>query len=197
MKKINLWCAVFAACGMALSLGAARNDSDPEVLSSKGGKRNYAGVYPVKTIAIITPGSYPNPKTAKPAINLLRKAGYKVKVYPNVFLRPKGVEKNRYLSSPVEVRVKDFEAAWSDMENDMILCARGGCVQPEQGENKGGRQGEVGRGGGRSALRNCLSQPATKRTPLPSAVAPGSRCGESQRADRGARAASSGLPRRM
>ena len=67
-----------------------------------------------------------NPKTAKPAINLLRKAGYKVKVYPNVFLRPKGVAKNRYLSSPVEVRVKDFEAAWCDMENDMILCARGG-----------------------------------------------------------------------
>lgn len=127
MRKINLLCAVFAACGMALSLGAApRNDSDPEVLSSKGGRRNYTGVYPVKTIAIITPGSYPNPKTANPAIKMLRKAGYKVKVYPNVFLRPKGVEKNRYLSSPVEVRVKDFEAAWCDMENDMILCARGG-----------------------------------------------------------------------
>lgn len=61
-------------------------------------------------------------------------------------------------------------------------------MQPEQGENKGGRQREVGRGGGRSALRNCLSPPATKRTPLPSAVAPGSRCGESQRADRRARA---------
>ena len=109
-------------------VGAARNDSDPEVLKSKGGKRDYKGVYPphVKTIAIITPGSYPNPKTSNRGIDLLRKAGYKVKVYPNVFNKPAGVEKNRYLSCPVEFRVKDFEAAWCDMENDMILCARGG-----------------------------------------------------------------------
>ena len=110
----------------AVSACAARNDADPEVLSSKGGKRDYKGVYPIRTIAIITPGSYPNPKSANRGIALLRQAGYKVKVYPNVFNKPAGVEKNRYLSCPVELRVKDFEAAWCDMENDMILCARGG-----------------------------------------------------------------------
>lgn len=125
--KIRLLCILLAVCGATLVLPAApAKNSDPEILSTKGGKRDYTGVYPVKTIAVITPGSYPNPKTANAGINLLRKAGYKVKVYPNVFFRPEGVEKNRYLSSPVEVRVKDFEAAWSDMENDMIICARGG-----------------------------------------------------------------------
>ena len=112
----------------SVCLFAARDNSDPEVFSSKGGKRCFKGVYPahVKTIAVITPGSYPNPKTANRGIALLRDAGYKVKVYPNVFNKPAGVEKNRYLSCPVEFRVKDFEAAWCDMENDMILCARGG-----------------------------------------------------------------------
>ena len=41
-------------------------------------------------------------------------------------MRPDGVEKNRYLSCPVEYRVKDFEAAWRDMDNDFIICVRGG-----------------------------------------------------------------------
>lgn len=126
MKKFLT--AVIAMLAVPVLFGAPAKDSDPEVFSSKGVKRNYKGVYPehVKTIAVITPGSYPNPKTTNAGINILRRAGYKVKIYPNVFVRPKGVEKNRYLSSPVEVRVKDFEAAWSDMENDMIICARGG-----------------------------------------------------------------------
>ena len=127
--KFRLLCILLTACAAALVLPAApAKNSDPEILSTKGGKRNYQGVYPphVKTIAVITPGSYPNPKTANAGIALLRKAGYKVKVYPNVFSRPDGVEKNRYLSCPVELRVKDFEAAWCDMENDMIICARGG-----------------------------------------------------------------------
>lgn len=123
-KVISAVALVFSvAC-----LFAAEKDADPEILSTKGGKRSYKGVYPphVKTIAVITPGSYPNPKTANRGFDLLRKAGYKVKVYPNVFNKPEGVEKNRYLSSPVELRVKDFEAAWCDKENDMIICARGG-----------------------------------------------------------------------
>ena len=57
---------------------------------------------------------------------MLRDAGYKVKVYPNVFARPEGVEKNQYTPVKLELRVKDFEAAWNDLENDMIICARGG-----------------------------------------------------------------------
>lgn len=127
--KFRLLCILFTVCAAAFALSAApAKNSDPEILSTKGGKRNYKGVYPphVKTIAVITPGSYPNPKTANAGIALLRKAGYKVKVYPNVFNKPADVEKNRYLSCPVEFRVKDFEAAWRDMENDMIICARGG-----------------------------------------------------------------------
>lgn len=127
--RFRFFCALLLVCGLSFSLEAARrNDSDPEILSTKGGKRSYKGVYPahVKTIAIITPGSYPNPKVANRGIQLLKKAGYKVKVYPNVFNKPAGVEKNRYLSCPVALRAADFEAAWSDMENDMILCARGG-----------------------------------------------------------------------
>lgn len=111
---------------LLVSTSLMGNNSDPEILNTKGGKRNYSGVFPVKTIAVITPGSYPSPKTANKGISLLRKAGYKVKVYPNVFNRPDGVEKDRYLSCPVDLRVRDFEAAWRDMENDMIICSRGG-----------------------------------------------------------------------
>lgn len=119
---------VFSLAFTCAAAPAASANADPEILSTKGGKRNYTGVLPakVKTIAVITPGSYPNPKTANSGIRLLRKAGYKVKVFPNVFVKPAGVEKNRYLSSPVAVRVKDFEAAWNDPEIDMIICARGG-----------------------------------------------------------------------
>ena len=106
----------------------AANNGDPEVFSTKGGKRDYTGVYPahIKTIAVITPASYPNPKNSKRGVQLMEMAGYKVKIYPNAYKRPAGVEKNRYLSIPVELRVKDFEAAWCDMENDVILCSRGG-----------------------------------------------------------------------
>ena len=117
-----------ALCVTFSGFAAPQQNSDPEILSTKGGRRSYKGVYPahVKTIAVITPASYPNPKNGNAGIKLLRKAGYKVKIYPNVFNRPEGVEKNRYRAIPVELRVKDFEAAWSDMENDMIICARGG-----------------------------------------------------------------------
>lgn len=43
----------------------------------------------------------------------------------------------------------------------VLLGARGGGVQPGLSENKGGWQGESGRGGGRSALDNGLPPPAT------------------------------------
>lgn len=129
MKRSILYAALLTLTMFAGSvLHAAAKDSDPEVFSTKGGKRDYTGVYPahVKTIAVITPASYPNPKNSKRGVKLMEQAGYKVKIYPNAYKRPAGVEKNRYLSIPVELRVKDFEAAWCDMENDVILCARGG-----------------------------------------------------------------------
>ena len=56
----------------------------------------------------------------------MRAAGLKVKVYPSATLKPEGLAKSSYASIPVDLRVKDFEAAWCDMENDLILCSRGG-----------------------------------------------------------------------
>lgn len=126
MRKLCFILMVLIA-GLCVSAAPA-NQSDPEIVKSKGGERNYTGIFPasVKTIAVITPASYPNVKYTQAGIDLLRKAGYKVKVYPNVFTKPEGVENNPYKAIPVELRVKDFEAAWSDPENDMIICARGG-----------------------------------------------------------------------
>ena len=108
-------------------LSGASENADPEVLAKKG-TRNYTGVYPdhVKTVAVITPASYPAPKAFNEGLALLRAAGLNVKVYSHATVKPEGVENNYYASIPVELRVKDFEAAWNDMENDMIICARGG-----------------------------------------------------------------------
>ena len=117
-----------AALTAVQAFSAQNNNSDPEIIKPRQKKRDITGIFPahVKTIAVITPASYPNPKSLKSGIALLKKAGYKVKVYPHVLMRPDGVEKNRYLACPVEFRVKDFEAAWRDTENDLIICGRGG-----------------------------------------------------------------------
>ena len=125
MKKILLTslCALFA-----LTLSGAPKQDDPEAFAVKGKGIDYTGVYPahIKTIAVITPASYPSPKNFNAGIALLRAAGLKVKVYPSATLKPEGLAKSSYASIPVELRVKDFEAAWCDMENDLILCSRGG-----------------------------------------------------------------------
>lgn len=84
----------------------------------------FAGVFPpgVKTIACITPASYPGSPSHRRGLVLLKKAGYKVKVMPHAFTKPAKGEK----ASPVEGRLADFYAAWNDPEVDMILCIRGG-----------------------------------------------------------------------
>ena len=125
MKKFYFFAAMFSAL---LLQAAPADNSDPEIVKIKGGARDYTGVFPkhVKTIAVITPASYPSMRSVNAGIALLRKAGYKVKVYPNAFTRPEGVEKDPYMAIPAELRVKDFEAAWNDKENDMIICTRGG-----------------------------------------------------------------------
>ena len=125
MKKILLT-SLCLLLGFVLS-GAPKQD-DPEVFAVKGKGIDYTGVYPahIKTIAVITPASYPEPKNFNAGVALLRAAGLKVKVYPSATLKPEGLAKSSYASIPVELRVKDFEAAWCDMENDLILCARGG-----------------------------------------------------------------------
>ena len=84
----------------------------------------FTGVFPpgVKTIACITPASYPASPSHRRGLVLLKKAGYKVKVMPHAFTKPAKGEK----ASPVEGRLADFYAAWNDPEVDMILCIRGG-----------------------------------------------------------------------
>ena len=127
MKHFFLSLALAVAAVITLQAAPAKN-SDPEILSTKGGKRNYKGVYPdhVKTIAVITPGSYPNPKTTNAGIKLLTTAGYKVKIYPNALRPREKSDAGYYASMPAKYRIADFEAAWRDMEIDMIICCRGG-----------------------------------------------------------------------
>ena len=126
MKKFLL-SIVNILAALLLPAAPAKN-ADPEILKAKSGKRDYTGVFPahVKTIAVITPASYPSPSYTEWGMNMLRNAGYKIRVMPHVFTKPAGVEKNSVLAIPVEQRVRDFEAAWNDKNVDMIICARGG-----------------------------------------------------------------------
>ena len=106
-----------------------KNDDSEAPSAAKGTQMpDYTGIYPdhIRTVAVITPASYPEPGLFNKGVELLRAAGLKVKVYPHATMKPDGLEKNSYASIPVELRAKDFEDAWNDMENDMIICARGG-----------------------------------------------------------------------
>ena len=75
----------------------------------------------VKTIACIAPGSFPNSRFHRKGVELLRQAGYKVKVMPHAFVRQKKVSQ-----APLEGRLSDFYQAWNDPEVDLILPTRGG-----------------------------------------------------------------------
>ena len=84
----------------------------------------YAGVFPshVRCIAFISPGYYPGEASHRRGIELVEKAGYKVKVMPNAFKKPEEGKR----SAPLADRLADFYAAWNDSEVDMIICVRGG-----------------------------------------------------------------------
>ena len=84
----------------------------------------YAGVFPshVRSVAFISPGYYPGEASHRRGIELVEKAGYKVKVMPNAFKKPAEGK----CSAPLADRLADFCAAWSDPEIDMIICVRGG-----------------------------------------------------------------------
>ena len=90
----------------------------------KASEQRYKGVFPpeVKTIAMISPASYPGTKSHKRGVELIQAAGYKVKIGKHAFDKPKKGE----LSAPLEARLEDFYNAWNDDEVDMILCIRGG-----------------------------------------------------------------------
>ena len=127
MKKLFLIFAVVSALVLTFTSAAApaRNATDAEISEERSkNELRYVGVFPpeVKTIAFISPASYPGNASHKRGIDLVEKAGYKVKVMPHAFTKP---EKGRR-SAPLADRLADFYAAWNDPEVDMIICVRGG-----------------------------------------------------------------------
>lgn len=122
-----------AACTLpllaAMSLAAAETKSvqsnDPEIFTEQmKGERRFAGVFPpgVKTISCLSPASFPGGKSHRRGVELLRKAGYQVKIMPHAFTPPEPGK----TGAPLKDRLEDFYAAWNDPETDMILCIRGG-----------------------------------------------------------------------
>ena len=125
MKRFR-WLAVSALmlAMEAVSSGAPANDA--EIFAEKlTDERRYVGVFPaaVKTIACLSPASYPGNQSHRRGVALLKAAGYKVKIMPNAFKEP---QTPGATGAPVADRLSDFYAAWNDPEVDMILCVRGG-----------------------------------------------------------------------
>ena len=85
----------------------------------------FIGAFPpeVKTIAMISPASYPDNEFHRRGIDLVKAAGYKVKLGKHAFDLP---EEGK-LNAPLAVRLEDFYNAWNDDEVDMIVCVRGGA----------------------------------------------------------------------
>lgn len=113
--------------------GCVNLQADPELCGTKNNKHDrYIGIMPpdVKTIACISPGYYPGSHLHHLGIELLRKAGYNIKIMPNAFVCEKGKKQ-----APVQGRVADFYAAWNDPEVNMILCIRGGMGSEELLDN--------------------------------------------------------------
>ena len=132
MKKI----LIFGVALMMAVLSAAKpkapvQDAEIQKETLKNEKR-FVGILPpgVKTVAFISPGSYPGSKAHKRGIELIKNAGYKVKVMPNAFVRQEKVAQ-----APLAGRLSDFYAAWNDPEVDMILCVRGGRGSEEVMDN--------------------------------------------------------------
>ena len=122
---ISLIAALAVNCTAAEKKAPAVNNSDVEIFSGRDNKANILkGILPanVKNIACIAAGSYPGSAGYRKGIELLRQAGYNVKVMPHAFEKPAKGQR----SAKLEHRVQDFMDAWLDKDNDMILCIRGG-----------------------------------------------------------------------
>ena len=122
-KHLSIVSAAMCAVISAGCVSGGVANYDPELLGTASSKINrYAGVMPegVRTIAFISPGSTPGDLHRK-GIELLRQAGYNIKVMPHAFARQKDINQ-----PPLEGKLADFYAAWNDPEVDMILCVRGG-----------------------------------------------------------------------
>ena len=99
MKKCYF--AFFAALFVGVLMAAPKQNTDAEI--SKETSRNelrYAGVFPdsVKTIAFISPASYPGSVAHRRGIELIGKAGYKVKVLPHAFTKPENGQRSAPLA---------------------------------------------------------------------------------------------------
>lgn len=132
MKKI-LSISVLFLFAVLCGCKSAVPQTDAELFEgTESNLKRFAGVMPpnVRTIACIAPGSYPGTKFHRMGVELLRQAGYKVKVMPNTFVRRKNVAQ-----APLEGRLADFYAAWNDPEVDMIFCVRGGRGSEELLDN--------------------------------------------------------------
>ena len=119
MKITNLFFSIVIG---ALSFAAAQDAELHKEIDAN--EQRYKDVFPpeVKTIAMISPASYPGAKSHKRGIELLRAAGYNIKVGKHAFDKPEAGKP----SAPLEARLEDFYNAWNDDEVDMILCIRGG-----------------------------------------------------------------------
>ena len=133
-KRVVVFSVVSAFALTFASVAAPKQGNDAEITkeTSKNELR-YVGVFPpnVKTIAFISPASYPGSASHKRGIELVEKAGYKVKVFPHAFTKPDKRRQTKagatgYGSAPLADRLADFYAAWNDPEVDMIICVRGG-----------------------------------------------------------------------
>lgn len=132
MKKI-LSFAVTAFILFLCGCTSVQEQNDAELFDSinKDMKRITGAMPPsVKTIACISPGSYPGSPSHKLGIELLRRAGYNVKIMPHAFVRQQKIKR-----APLKGRLADFYAAWNDPEVDMIFCIRGGLGSEELLDN--------------------------------------------------------------
>ena len=125
MNSRMFWASAVFAALTATSAAAPATGGDAELSAEKSkDELRYSGVFPahVKTVACISPASYPGSRSHRRGVELLKKAGYKVKVLPHAFTKPEKGQR----SAPLADRLADFYAAWNDPEVDMILCIRGG-----------------------------------------------------------------------
>ena len=125
MNVFKLAFLTTSLCMFCFAAQAAAPQGDAELSAETSeDEMRYAGVFPehVKTVACLSPASHPGRPSHKRGIELLKKAGLKVKVMPNAFAP--AVPGKR--STPLAGRLEDFYAAWNDPEVDMILCIRGG-----------------------------------------------------------------------
>lgn len=132
MEKMFWMCTALAVAMAVSAAPAAEGDAELSAEKSEDVFR-YAGVFPdgVETVACISPAAYPGSPKYRRGVELLEKAGLKVKVLPHAFTMPKQGKR----SAPLACRLEDFYEAWNDPEVDMILCIRGGVGSKRLLEN--------------------------------------------------------------